>query len=268
MELQEIKNSKQEMKERYRRHADRGRISTGIFLLIIGALFLARESGVLFPAWFFSWPVLLMGIGLYVGIKHRFQNWGWIFPFAIGAIFLADKISDQIYLRPYFWPILLIAGGLWFIFKPRGPRPYPFAQDGGDTATATTEGPVTGNDWKQWEKAIEDGQDVVGATAVFGGVKKSVLSKNFKGGEIVAVFGGVELNFTQSDFKGRVLIDCFNMFGGTKLIIPPDWEVQSSVVAIFGGVDDKRPPVANPAPDKIVYLHGTCIMGGVEIKSY
>jgi predicted membrane protein len=57
------------------------------------------------------------------------------------------------------------------------------------------------------------------------------------------------------------------MFGGTKLIVPSDWDVQSGVVTIFGGIEDKRQP-AQINPVKVLYLDGTCIFGGVEIKSF
>jgi predicted membrane protein len=80
--------------------------------------------------------------------------------------------------------------------------------------------------------------------------------------------GGAEINLTQADFDGRIIIDCFNMFGGTKLIVPADWEVQSGVVTIFGGIEDKRPPSTTVNPNKLVYIDGTCIFGGVEIKSF
>ena len=113
-----------------------------------------------------------------------------------------------------------------------------------------------------------DQRDVLDVTAIFGGVKKNILTKNFKGGEIVCVMGGAEINLTQADFQGKVIIDSFNMFGGTKIIVPPDWDVQSQVVAIFGGVDDKRPPSAHVDHSKILYLDGTCIFGGVEIRSF
>ncbi|HVF98013.1 MAG TPA: DUF5668 domain-containing protein [Flavisolibacter sp.] len=250
------------------RHSERGRIWVGLFLLVIGGLFLARAGGVLFPNWFFTWPMLLIGIGLFSGVKHRFRSTGWVFPLAIGAIFLADKISTDINLRPYLWPIILITAGLFFIFRPkkscwRSNGPNDASSIGG---TETTDG--KSEQKKEWQTSMTDGNNVVDATAVFGGVKKNVLAKNFKGGDITTFMGGAEINLTQADFTGKVMIDCFNMFGGTKLIVPPDWEVQSNVVAIFGGVDDKRPPVSQTAANKVLYLDGTCIFGGLEIKSY
>lgn len=261
METRELKDDIKEKRVQYRQHADRSRKGLGFFLLIIGALYLAREAGVAFPTWFFSWPVLLMGIGLYTGFKHRFQNWGWAIPFAIGGIFLFDRISPDIYLKPYLWPIVLMAIGLYIIFRPRHRR---FGSGGENLPT----GEFDDADRNRWERAMEDGNDVIDCTAVFGGVKKNVLSKNFKGGEIVAVMGGAEINLTQSDFNGKVMVEVVCVFGGAKLIVPNDWEVQSNVVAIFGGVDDKRPPSSSTEPQKILYIDGTCIFGGLEIKSF
>lgn len=264
------------MEERWggrRFRSERGRIWVGLALLVVGGLFLARASGVAFPAWFFSWPVFLIGVGIFLGIKHRFRNVGWVFPLAIGGIFLADRLSPDINLRPYLWPVILIAAGLFVIFRPKGRhcRRGGGRDDNASSTESTTlqnDETVTTDGRNDWQKASADGTDRIDATAVFGGVKKNLLSKNFKGGDVTTFMGGAEINLTQADFKGKVMIDCFNMFGGTKLIVPPDWEVQSDVVAIFGGVDDKRPPANNVAPDKILYLDGTCIFGGLEIKSY
>jgi hypothetical protein len=81
--------------------------------------------------------------------------------------------------------------------------------------------------------------------------------------------GGSEIDLTQADFTGTVKIDTTNIFGGTKLIVPPTWDVQSDVTAIFGGVDDKRQiSGVNLDPKKILILDGTCMFGGIEIRSF
>lgn len=261
---------------RGRRRSERGRVFGGLFMLAIGLVLLLKVSNaILFPAWLFTWPVLLIAIGLFSGVRHRFRGIGWLFPLAIGAIFLADNLSPDMNLRPYLWPILLIAAGLFVIFRPKNRRCRP--GDPGDddfdnrknfNNEAVVVPNQTENRSESWQTPTSDRNDVIDATAVFGGVKKNVLSKSFKGGDVTTFMGGAEINLTQADFAGKAAIDCFNMFGGTKLIIPPDWEVQSDVVAIFGGVDDKRPPANATAPAKVLYLDGTCIFGGLEIKSY
>ena len=260
------------IEERWRpgaKNAERGRIWVGLFLLIIGGLFLARESGVPFPSWFFTWPMILIAIGVFSAIRHRFRGIGWLFPIAIGAIFLYDKMSPDVNLRPYFWPILLIAAGLFIIFRPKGHRFRGGRNsDDSDLQTGTPLLTDTQETTPALENTVSSQTEVLDVAAVFGGVKKNVISKNFKGGEIVAVMGGAEINLSQADFKGRIVIECVNVFGGTKLIIPPDWEVHSEMASIFGGVEDKRIPAPNPAPDKIIFLEGTCLFGGLEIKSY
>jgi predicted membrane protein len=111
--------------------------------------------------------------------------------------------------------------------------------------------------------------DFMDVTAVFGGVKKNVLSKNFKGGDIVSFMGGSEIDMTQADFNGRIRMDVTNIFGGTKLIVPASWDIQNDITAVFGGVDDKRKiQGVNMDTNKILILDGTCLFGGIEIRSY
>ena len=267
MDKQEFEKRVEERWGHHGRHSEKGRIWVGLALLIVGGLFLARATGADVPMWIFSWQVFMIGFGLFIGIRHKFRGIGWLFPIALGGVFLADKLSPEINLRPYLWPILLIAAGLFIIFRPRGRH----CRGGGgrdDNASSVTEPATTGETTAQWEKAMVEGNDVIDITAIFGGMKRNILSKNFKGGDIVAVMGGAEVNLTQADFSGKVMIDSFNMFGGTKLIVPADWEVQSNIVTIFGGVDDKRPPTQNLVPGKVLYLDGTCLFGGLEIRSY
>jgi len=111
--------------------------------------------------------------------------------------------------------------------------------------------------------------DFVDSTSIFGGAKKNILSKDFKGGDIVNIFGGTELNLTQADINGKVVLELTTIFGGTKLIVPPNWSVQSEAVTIFGGLEDKRTVQApSENPEKLLLLRGTVIFGGIEIKSF
>jgi predicted membrane protein len=249
-----------ERRARHRGYDHRGgRAWTGLFLLLIGGLLLARQAGVYFPAWVFTWPMFLVGLGLLIGVRHRFRGFGWAIPLMIGGIYLAEMISAHTSLRQYIWPVVLIILGLYFVFRPR--------RRSWDKDKYTL--PNANNAVPQESETFEDDRaDRLDVTAVFGGVKKNILTKTFRGGEIMTFMGGAEINLAQADFEGRIKIDCTNIFGGTKLIIPPDWEIQSDIVAIFGGVDDKRPPASDPAHNKIIVLDGTCLFGGVEIRSY
>ena len=239
----------------------------GLGFLIVAALLLAQKMIPDFPSWVFSWPMILIGVGIFTAIKHNFKNPSAYILILVGSIFLFDRMSDEIYLRPYFWPIAFFVGGIYFLLRPKNKWNRSF---GGDTKPDgyTDYEEVPSGDTPAGNKSYADKDDMLDITAVFGGVKRRVLSKDFKGGEIVAVFGGCEVNLLQADFSGKIRLEVFNMFGGTKLVIPPDWNVQSEVVAIMGGVEDKRPPANNYDPSKVIMLEGTCLMGGLEIKSF
>ena len=112
-------------------------------------------------------------------------------------------------------------------------------------------------------------EDFVDSTSIFGGAKKNIISKTFKGGDLVNIFGGTDLDLTQADFTGSAVIELTTIFGGTKLIVPSNWSIKSEAVIIFGGLEDKRKmPVVSDNPDKVLILKGTVIFGGIEIKSY
>lgn len=256
----------QRMEKRWNRHGHNGRKWVGIFLLIVGGLFLARASGTDLPHWLFTWPMLLIGFGVLSGIRHNFRGIGWLFPIFIGGFFLLDQLSPELRIKPYIMPAALIALGMVFLFRPKK-KTWQDEDDSETLAEETTKPPGTVAERTDWHQPFNDGNDVIDATAIFGGVKKNILSKNFKGGDVTTFMGGAEIDLTKADWNGKVMIDCFNMFGGTKLIVPPDWDVQTGVVTVFGGIEDKRPPVTVD-PNKVLYLEGTCIFGGVEIKSY
>ena len=81
--------------------------------------------------------------------------------------------------------------------------------------------------------------------------------------------GVSEIDLTQADFTGRIRMDVTNIFGGTKLIVPPTWDIENDITAIFGGVDDKRKiHGVNMDANKVLVLDGTCMFGGIEIRSY
>jgi predicted membrane protein len=228
-----------------------GRFWAGLVLVVVGSLLLAREMGVYFPRWFFSWEMLLIAFGIFTGARHSFRSWGWLIPIVIGGAFLLDDFVPELELRHFIWPGIIIAIGLVMILRPRKSTGTRF--------------------WDNNQGATEGGgsnEDVLDTVSVFGGTKKNVISKNFRGGEVVNFFGGTDLNLSQSDINGVAVLDLTQVFGGTKLIVPSNWKVQSEVVAVFGGLDDKRRDLANPDPNKVLVLKGTCIFGGIDIKSF
>jgi hypothetical protein len=239
------------IKERHRS----GRVMGGLFIVALGIIFFARQAGVEFPYWIKTWQMIPIAVGLYLGFRHNFRGFGWMIPIAVGVVFYVSDFYPYMHIHRFIWPVILICVGLYMVFRSgkKGNDPY----------------------WKKWDADnINEttGDDFLDSTVIFGGVKKNIISKNFRGGEAVTVFGGTEINLTQADVTAPIVLDLTQVFGGTKLIVPPHWKIQSQdLVCILGGVEDKRPIMSDPSTvsdSKVLILKGTCILGGIDIKSF
>lgn len=242
-------NSRIDERSERNKHRQDGRLWTGLFILMIGVALLLNKTIDGFPNWLFSWQTLLIAIGLFIGIRHNFRDITWLILVLIGSIFLIDKVVPQFSFRQYTFPVAIIVIGLFILLRPRKK---------GFDCYDNTDGTIPVSK-----------EDYVEGTSIFGGQKKNIISKNFRGGDLVNIFGGSELDLTQADFSGTAVMEITTIFGGTKLVVPSNWNVKSDAVNIFGGIDDKRKmQVIQDVPDKTLLLKGTIIFGGIEIKSY
>ena len=243
------------------------RIWAGMFVIAVGLVFLADRLGANFPEWLFSWPMLLIAFGMFAGIKHGFRNGGWIILILVGSIFLFDRVYDgSVDLLPFLLPALLIIIGLAITLRPwRNHRHAHYRRCGAFRDRARER-----RRFHEGEtEAIPANEDFLEAISIFGGSQKNIFSKNFKGGDVTAIFGGNDLNLTQADFTGSVVLEVVNIFGGTTIMVPSNWQVKDEMVNIFGGTDDKRvtPPIVDQN-SKILIISGVSVFGGVEIKSF
>jgi predicted membrane protein len=110
--------------------------------------------------------------------------------------------------------------------------------------------------------------DYINTTAVFGGIKKSIISKDFRGGKINNIFGATELDFTHADLAGVAILDISQGFGEVKIKVPQDWWVEADTTQIFATVEDNRANAMKACnSNKILVLRGISFFGVVEILS-
>jgi predicted membrane protein len=233
-------------------------VLTGAFILIIGIAALLKATLTNVPDWLFSWQILLMAFGVFIGFRHNFRGPSWLILVLIGGIFLLNEIYPEISFRRYLWPIAIIVVGLFIMLRPRrGWRLNPNKKTEGTSDSIFTED----IDYSK--------EDFIDSTSIFGGSKKIIISKKFKGGDLVNIFGGNELDLSQADFTGVAVIEITTIFGGTKLLVPSNWSVKSEAVTLFGGIEDKRRmQTITENPEKTLVLRGTVIFGGIDIKSF
>ena len=147
----------------------RGRIFGGLFLVLIGGIFLAKEMGVIMPEWLYSWKMLLIGIGLFVGIKHRFRNFSWIILIGIGSWGLIAE-DFNLHISHVFWPVMIILLGFILILKPRNKWRNHWREEwmkrSGNADCRYTES--------------TDSDDYLDYNVVFGGVKKKHHFQKFQ----------------------------------------------------------------------------------------
>lgn len=271
MENQEIKRGPQ----------GNGKKVVGTAILVIGLALLVKQLGFIeAPRWLFSWPMILIVIGIASGIKHNFRNATWFILLLIGGVFLLQEISSEFSVAHLTWPIILIGVGLLFIFGKgfkgsgdfRGRRKWRRANYDSYYQTSnscTTDEPKKDEPVAEEQNRQATGDEIIDSVSIFGGTKRNIFSKNFKGGEIVNIMGGAEINLTHADINGVVELEVVQIFGGTKIIIPPTWDVNSEMAAIFGGIDDKR-SMAQVLPNrsKVLIIKGTSVFGGIEIRNF
>ena len=115
---------------------------------------------------------------------------------------------------------------------------------------------------------IPNAEDHINATAVFSGIKKTILSKDFKGGRITNLFGGTELDFTHADLTGAAILDISQAFGETTITVPDDWRVETDFSQLFTTIDDYRNNVyQTKKSDKVLVIKGVSVCAVVEIQN-
>jgi predicted membrane protein len=238
------------------------RVLIGFILIVVSVLLLLRSLGFDFPGFVFSWPMILIVIGVFTGLRDKFRTNNWWILLAIGLFFLFSREFPEFELRRFFWPVIVFAIGLAFLLNWNSPRRTSRLFHTGEKNI------IDGEMYNEEDTGNKENKDdLVDAAAVFGSVKKNIYSKSFKGGEVVNVFGGSEINLMHADFTGEVKLEVVNIFGGTTLIVPPHWQIRSEAAAIFGAIEDKRREPAGVQTDKVLVLEGTVIFGGIDIKS-
>jgi predicted membrane protein len=223
-----------------------GRAILGLLLIILGGLFVLHNYEIIdLPENFLTWEYFFMLVGVLLLLLSRNKVAGIVF-FSIGLF----------NLYPDLWPLVLVMIGFYILYGRKRSHSHKVDISMGSTETGTAE-PVQSTDF-------------IDSTSIFGGGSKVLFTDNFKGGNIVSIFGGSEINLSNCKMApGLNVIEITAIFGGSTIMIPPDWKVEIDVLPIFGGFGDnrKKDPVKDIKQDATLLIKGIVLFGGGEIKT-
>lgn len=178
------------------------------------------------------WPSGLIMLALWMYISNR-DNFVW--PFVIGILGVVLQVNKlgiaNINFSDFIVPGILVAIALSIIFK---------------------------NSSK--ERASK--QSTHDTTAVMSGIDYNNASSDYKGGDVTAIMGGAKLDLRKATIKTSATLNVTILMGGVEIWVPENVSVEPKATCLLAGIENKD----NPKNDKTLYINGTAIMGGIEIK--
>jgi predicted membrane protein len=244
-----------------------GRLALGLVVIAIGVLFTLDRLGYVDAGDFWEyWPVLLIAIGVGRVVQPRgSQERGFgVVLILFGSWFLLSNFDIIHYSFGDVWPVLLVVLGIMMVWRaitgpffetPRRRLKEAVAAADGSAAVA---GIATSG---------ADTSSTVNSFALLGGVKRKVVSQDFRGGALTAILGGCELDLRHASISsGQAVIDTFALWGGIEIKVPQEWSVVVQGTPILGAFDDKTVRVGGDG-SKVLVIKGIALMGGVDIKN-
>ena len=221
------------------RVSDLGRLLLGLAIVTFGVLFLLDSAGVLdadsaIHRW---WPALLVGAGVFTLAERPPSVVRGTILTAVGTLlllFTTDVLHGNAW--DYLWPSAVILAGLLIVARWSG-RAVP---------------------------NTSDDEDLVRATAIFGGPKLVSTARHFQGAWLTAIFGGITLDLRDAvPAPGGATVNATVAFGGVDLPVPRGWRISVRTTPIFGGLDDKTDhTVALDDDAPLLHIDAVCVFGG------
>lgn len=223
-----------------------GNVLWGVVLVVVGIIFGLNAVGLTdIDIFFRGWWTLFIIIPSFIElIRSNNKMWSFIW-LCIGIVLLlcAQNILSFSLVGKLIFPFILVMIGLNLIFR--------------DTFNKKIAEKI--------RTLNSDKANLEGYCATFGGQKVDLAGQEFKGANLDAVFGSVQLDLSKATISKDQIINANAIFGGIEIKIPEGVNIKVKATPIFGGVENKVKTVYQENLPTI-YINGTAMFGGVEIK--
>lgn len=220
----------------------------GLVLVAVGVILCGNALGwfnvdVFFDGWWTLFIIIPCTIGLFTSKNGRL---GSLIGIAIGVSLLlaCQDVIGFDSLWKLLLPVIIIIIGLSIICKSLFSQKF-------DQAVS-----------KLNEKIGDDDE----SGAFFGGANIDLTGKEFKGKNLNAIFGGLKLDLRNAKIKEDVIINATAVFGGIDILVPEDVIVETKSNSFFGGVSNKKATATKKDKAPTIYVNGTALFGGIEVK--
>lgn len=220
----------------------------GLFLILVGVVLGLNAFGITNINLFFDgwWTVFIIVPSLNGLIKGEDRT-GALIGLIIGVFLLLscqDVIDFSLFVK-LFIPVILITIGLSIIFKDK-------AKD----VVVKKMGKINA-------KEIDMEYTY---TSTFSEEKINLDNEKLENCAINSIFGSVSLDLRNAIIDEDIVINNYVVFGGVTIKVPKDVNVVVKTTSIFGGVDNKTGRNKSKENVKTIYIKGTILFGGIDIK--
>lgn len=216
----------------------------GIVLIAAGLLFALNALNITdIDIFFDGWWTLFIIVPCAVGLVTEREKTGNIIGIAVGVFLLlcCQNILSFSMLWKLLVPAIIVIIGLKMIFTG-----------------------LFGNKANEIINNIrQNGGETKSCCATFSGSNLNYDGEVFEGAELTAVFGGVKCDLRKAVIEKDCAIRISAIFGGIDILVPDNINVKVNSNSIFGGVSNKT-TAKKDVPT--VYISGSCIFGGADIK--
>ena len=258
----------------------------GLFVIAAGVLFTLDNLGILRADEYIRfWPVALIAVGA-LKLAHSHRGSGAVAGFIllfIGVWQLLEELTTVRVRLEDIWPLLLVLFGGYLVWQGLS------SQRACGRLGRTDDGPQTEAGWpteasrqpdvirpaeagrlteagRQKESVRQTGNDTLSGMAILGAFIRGSNSQAFRGADLTAIMGGCEIDLRNAAIHGEATIDVFALWGDIEIRVPEDWTIESRVMPVLGGVEDKTRAPKGASAHRLI-LRGFAIMGGVEVKN-
>ncbi len=264
-------------------------IILGLLFLVIGGGYLLEVFGVIdnFTIFFDGWWTLFIIVPCFCGLFRKDgAKVGNLIGIAIGLFLLL--MAQDILSGEKVWALLvaavcvLIGVNLMFPKKKSSPVDKAPVEDRFDRTeeVITVSEVVEETVCEEVEETFVDSEEAfkrdggsyddagkIVYSAVFSGRDIRVEHSEFNGADLSVLFGGIDLNLKNAVIRKNITIDVKALFGGIDILMPEGVRVVVDVTPILGGVENgTRAPLGADESTPTVFIRGTCLFGGLEVK--